>query len=266
MKSYTTVMTIAGSDSCAGAGIQADMKTISALGGYAVTVLTALTAQNTVGVQAVMPVDGNFVKTQMDSILSDIEVSAIKIGMLHNQEVVEHVAGVLKANPNIPVVLDPVMLATSGDRLIDENCIEYIIGCLFPLVELITPNIQEAELLSRISIHDQQSAYAACQNLSGKQAKNILITGGDKDGDVVDDWFWAQNSGKIQCFQSPRIQTQNTHGTGCSLSSAIATFLGFGCDVSEAVKRAKAYISEAIMCGAEYQLGRGHGPIGHFLT
>ncbi len=238
------VLTIAGSDTSAGAGIQQDLKTITALGQFGVTVITALTAQNTMGVQAVMPVSGEMVKAQICSILEDLDVRAVKIGMIPNLEVAQAVVECLSDLPvQIPVVWDPVMISTSGTRLMAEDCISYLQNHLAPLCTLITPNLPESALFP--------VPYNA----------NMLIKGGHAEGEEMTDLLIMMD-GKQYSFTEKRIQTRNLHGTGCTLSSAIAATLAKGCTLKAAVEEAKRYLTAAIEAGRTQQIGHGNGPLG----
>jgi hydroxymethylpyrimidine/phosphomethylpyrimidine kinase len=260
--SYPRVLTIAGSDSGGGAGIQADLKTIAALGGYGMTALTALTAQNTQGVQAIHAVPPAFLKAQLQSVLDDIGVDAIKIGMLHAPEIVEVVAWAIDHYQPAHVVLDPVMVATSGDRLIAQETVAELVRQLFPRVTLITPNLDEAEWLLGHPIGTAQDLPGAARELLALGARAVLLKGGHLAGDEVVDWLEVPGSDPLR-LASARIDSPNVHGTGCTLSSAIATHLALGHALAESVRWARAYIVQAIEAGAAYRLGQGHGPLNH---
>ena len=261
-KSYKKVLSIAGSDSGGGAGIQADIKAISACGSYAMTAITAITVQNTLGVAGIHPVPSSYVADQMAAVIEDIGVDAVKIGMLPSIETVERVADVLRRYGISRVVVDPVMVSTSGSCLSGEEVMASIRELLFPLAELITPNIPEAEFLTGLTIRSDSDFAEAAAELQSQGAKNVLLKAGHCDGGTVADHLYE---GK-QCtvFRYDRIETNNTHGTGCTLSSAIAAFLAQGYSLREAVERAEAYVHEAIRRGSDYAIGHGHGPLHHF--
>ncbi len=259
---YARVLTIAGSDSGGGAGIQADLKTIAALGGYGMTAITALTAQNTQGVQGIHPVPAAFLKAQIQSVMDDIGVDAIKVGMLHAPGIVEVVCWAIDHYQPRHVVLDPVMVATSGDRLIAEETVASLVSDLFPRATLITPNLDEAALLLGQPLqHVDQLAHAA-QGLLDLGARAVLLKGGHLAGDDVVDVLLASGQ-PIARFASRRINSHNVHGTGCTLSSAIAVGLAQGLPLSEAVAQARSFILQAIEKGASVRTGQGHGPLNH---
>lgn len=257
-----TVMTIAGSDSSGGAGIQADLKTFTSLGKYGMSVLTALTAQNTTGVTDIFPVSAEFVNAQLIANLSDIPPKAIKIGMVNNVEVIQSLAHTLKDYPEIPIVLDPVMVATSGSRLIDEDALSVLKHSLMPLANLITPNLHEAALLAEMSIENERDMINAVARIREFYSGHILIKGGHL-GHVSDDLLVeASNDGDLyHWFKQPKVKTDNTHGTGCTLSSAIACALTETSDINMAVTLAKDYITGALYSGLD--LGFGSGPLNH---
>ncbi|MEY2659328.1 MAG: hypothetical protein RLZZ123_500 [Pseudomonadota bacterium] len=259
---YARVLTIAGSDSGGGAGIQADLKTFAALGCYGMTALTALTAQNTLGVQAIHAVPPAFLKAQLQSVLDDIGVDAIKIGMLHAPEIVEVVAWAIDQYRPAHVVLDPVMVATSGDRLIAEETVSELVRQLFPRASLITPNLDEAEWLLGHAIAGAQALPAAAQELLQMGARAVLLKGGHLAGDEVVDWLQVPAREGVR-LASPRIASHNVHGTGCTLSSAIAAHMALGHELEAAVRLARQYILAAIAAGAGFGLGQGHGPLNH---
>ena len=259
---YARVLTIAGSDSGGGAGIQADLKTFSALGCYGMTAITALTAQNTLGVQAIHGVPASFLKAQLQSVLDDIGVDAVKIGMLHSPEVVEVVAWAIDHYGLTQVVLDPVMVATSGDRLIAEETVSELVKELFPRVQLVTPNLDEASLLLQQPLTAVNELHIASQALLDMGAKAVLLKGGHLLGDVLCDVL-QMSGGDAVVFEATRIHSRNVHGTGCSLSSAIAAHLALGRSLSEAVEAARAFIRHAIAEGASVKTGEGHGPLNH---
>lgn len=264
-KKYNRVLTIAGSDSGGGAGIQADIKAISAMGCYAASAITAITVQNTLGVEAVHAVPLEILAGQIDAVLSDIGADAIKIGMLHSAEVVNLVADKIEKYGIKNVVLDPVMVSTSGHRLIEESAIEVIKSRLIPLASVITPNIPEAEILAGCTISSEEDfpkiAKILVQNNTGV---SVLLKAGHLTGDDLVDYFFNAEDGTITQLPSKRVYTRNTHGTGCTLSSAFAAALARGEGLTAAATSAKKYIEGAIISGAEYEIGHGHGPVNHF--
>lgn len=262
-KKYFRVLTIAGSDSGGGAGIQADIKTISAMGCYASSAITAVTVQNTLGVQAVHPIPLDILEGQIDAILSDIGADAIKIGMLHSSKVVNLVAEMIEKYGIRNVVLDPVMVSTSGHKLIEDDAIESIKNRLIPLSRVITPNIPEAEILSGCKISSDQDFEQIAKKLSFNKSVSVLLKAGHLDNDCLVDYFYNVEDNTITLLPSKRVKTRNTHGTGCTLSSAFASALARGEDLTLAAKSAKKYIEQAIEFGAEYEIGHGHGPVNH---
>ncbi len=259
---YVRVLTIAGSDSGGGAGIQADLKTFSALGCYGMTAITALTAQNTQGVSGIHAVAPEFLKAQLQAVLDDIGVDAVKIGMLHAPEMVHVVAWAIDHYRLRQVVLDPVMVATSGDRLIEQATVEVLRRELFPRATLITPNLDEAALLLGREIADADALEGAAQALLAQGAQAVLLKGGHLPGDSVTDLLLEPGQAPVR-LQSARLHSRNVHGTGCTLSSALACYLAQGLPLAEAVGRARAYILEAIRAGAAVRTGQGHGPLCH---
>ena len=260
---YNTVLTIAGSDSGGGAGIQADIKAISAMGCYAASAITAITVQNTLGVQAVHPVPLDILRGQIDAVLSDIGADAIKIGMLHSSEVVNLVAEMIEKYQLRNIVLDPVMVSTSGHRLIEEDAVEVIKTRLMPLARVITPNVPEAEILAGCKIAGEDEFEAIARRLSDNGNVSVLMKAGHLSGDSLVDYFYNAEDDTITRLQSKRVQTKNTHGTGCTLSSAFAASLAKGENLTDAAISAKRYIEQAIISGAEYEIGKGHGPVNH---
>jgi len=256
-------LTIAGSDSSGGAGIQADLKTFAALGVYGASAITALTAQNTQGVDAVLVVPPDFVARPIRVVVRDLDVRAVKIGMLATSEIVEAVAGQLEALPGVPVVLDPVMAAASGDPLLDEDAVETLRALLLPRAALITPNLPEAAMLLGASeAKDEAQMRAQAEALRGLGARAVLIKGGHAEGpDAVD--ILADGEGVLPLL-ARRVATSNTHGTGCTLSSAIAAELAKGASLRQAVTSAKAYVTAALQHAGELQIGKGRGPVHHF--
>jgi hydroxymethylpyrimidine/phosphomethylpyrimidine kinase len=255
-------LTIAGSDSSGGAGIQADLKTFSAFAVYGASVITALTAQNTRGVDAVEPVAPGFVTAQLHAVLSDLDVRAIKTGMLGTTAVVEAVSTSLAQHRAIPVVVDPVMVATSGDVLLAPDAITALKERLLPIADLVTPNLPEAAaLLGAELAHDERSAIEQARAIAELGSRAVLLKGGHGTGDEAVDILYRD--GDIARLASPRIDTPHTHGTGCTLSAAIAALLALGVDLETAVRRAKIYISNAIAAGRALAIGHGHGPVDH---
>ena len=261
-KHYPRVLSIAGSDSGGGAGIQADLKTFSALGCYGMTAITAITAQNTQGVRAIHGVPLEILTAQIDSVVEDIGVDAVKIGMLHAPEVVQVVAQAIRRHAMPHVVLDPVMVATSGDRLTTAGTVEVLVQELFPLSALLTPNLDEAELLLGRKITQKAELEPAAIALLALGAPAVLLKGGHLCGPEVVDVL-VQPGVKPVHLSSPRIESRNVHGTGCTLSSAIASYLAMGTDMTQAVRSARAYILAAIEAGAAVRTGQGHGPLNH---
>ena len=259
---YARVLSIAGSDSGGGAGVQADLKTMSALGCYGMTAITALTAQNTQGVRGIHGVPPEFLRLQIDAVLDDIGADAVKIGMLHAPEIVHEVAGAIDRYALRNVVLDPVMVATSGDRLIAEETVGELVRELFPRAALITPNLDEAGLLLGRTITGADELEEAARALLAMGAPAVLVKGGHLPGNEVVDLL-ALADGACVRMASTRIATHNGHGTGCTLSSAIASYLALGQPLAQAVQQARAYVLGAIEAGARVHTGRGHGPLNH---
>ncbi len=259
---YARVLSIAGSDSGGGAGIQADLKTFAALGCYGMTAITALTAQNTVGVTGIHGVPPDFLKAQIQAVVEDIGVDAVKLGMLHAPEVVEVVAWAIDRYQLKNVVLDPVMIATSGDRLIAAETVQVLVRELFPRAVVVTPNLDEAALLVGHAIGGIDALDGAADELLALGAKAVLLKGGHLPGDEVVDVLLERNGARKR-LASQRIASRNLHGTGCTLSSAIAAHLALGLALPEAVERARTYILGAMRAGANVQVGAGHGPLNH---
>ena len=259
---YARVLSIAGSDSGGGAGIQADLKTFSALGCYGMTAITAITAQNTQGVRAIHGVPAQMLRAQIDAVLEDIGADAVKIGMLHDPEVVRVVVEAIERHRLQQVVLDPVMVATSGDRLMAAETVHVLVHELFPLASVITPNLDEAALLLDRAIDGADALDAAATALLALGAPAVLLKAGHLPGDTVMDVLALTDGTRLR-LQSPRIVTHNGHGTGCTLSSAIAAYLALGLPLPQAVEQARAYILGAIAAGANVHTGHGHGPLNH---
>lgn len=262
---YARVLTIAGSDSGGGAGIQADLKTFAALGCYGMSAITALTAQNTLGVSAIHAVPPEFLKAQLQAVIEDIGVDAVKLGMLHAPEVVEVVAWAIDRYRLPHVVLDPVMVATSGDRLIAEETVSVLVRELFPRAAIVTPNLDEAALLVGHGIADAHALAVAADELLAMGARGVLLKGGHLAGDEVVDWLALEGAaGSVrQRLAGPRIASRNLHGTGCTLSSAIAAHLALGQPLPQAVAAARDYVRGAMQAGADVRTGQGHGPLNH---
>ncbi len=263
MKAYTKVLSIAGSDSGGGAGIQADIKTISACGGYGMTAITAITAQNTMGVQAIQGMPVSLVKEQINSVVEDIGVDAIKIGMLHSSEIIEAVAEAIQLLDHTKIILDPVMMATSGNRLLHVEAVEALKKLLIPQADLVTPNLPEAEVLLGVKIEAEDMSMAT-KKLAERMGTSVLVKGGHLPGDKLTDVFYDARQKQLHSFTGNHIATKNTHGTGCSLSSAIATYYGKGTTLLDAVSNGIRFVKKAIEAGKTYQTGNGHGPVHHF--
>ena len=253
-----TALSIAGSDSSGGAGIQADIKTMTANGVYAMTAITALTAQNTTGVTGIMEVTPEFLAQQLDCIFTDIRPDAVKIGMVSSSALIHVIAEKLKEYKAENIVVDPVMVATSGSKLISDDAIETLKTCLMPLSSILTPNIPEAEVLSGMKVETEEEMILAAKKISETFHCAVLCKGGHQLNDANDLLY---RDGEYKWFHGKRIQNPNTHGTGCTLSSAIASNLAKGYSMDESVKRAKDYISEALE--AMLDLGKGSGPMKH---
>ncbi len=264
MKHYKRALTIAGSDPSGGAGIQADLKTFSACGCYGMSAIVAVVDENTVGVTGVHPVPVEFVTGQIRSVLGDIGADAVKIGMLHSSELIRAVKSTLEEFDMRNVVLDPVMVATSGDKLLQDEAVETLQRELIPYVRVITPNIPEAEILLGRKIESQEQLPELARELSLDGRVSVLLKAGHLTDEELIDVFYDAESDRTVELHSQRLATANTHGTGCTLSSAVAAFLAHGYELTEAVRRAKAYIDAAIRAGADYAIGHGHGPVHHF--
>lgn len=264
-RTYVRLLTIAGSDSGGGAGIQADLKTFSALGVYGMSVITALTAQNTVRVESVHPLPASFVADQLDAVLSDIGADAVKIGMLFNAEIIEAVASRLRRYELTSVILDPVMVAKSGDPLLRAEAVEALKRYLLPRAELITPNLPEAEVLCGRPCGTRSEREAAAAALLELGSRAVLLKGGHAEAEAHADDFLLERGDGGRWLEAPRIHTHNTHGTGCTLSAAIASYRGRGSSLLASVEQGKAYLTRALRLGAEFSLGHGHGPVFHGL-
>lgn len=264
MKKYFTVLTIAGTDSGGGAGIPADIKAVSACGSYASCAVTAVTVQNTLGVSAVHDVPAEIINGQIRAVIDDIGADAVKIGMLSNALTVRTVAGTLKDYKIKNVVLDPVMVSTSGHRLLADDAVSALKNDLMPLARIITPNVPEAEVLLGEKITSQSETENCAKMLSAICGNSVLLKAGHFNDEVLFDVFYNAETLTITKYETRRVITENTHGTGCTLSSSLAAFLSQGQTMENAVKNAEDYISNAILKGAEYKIGNGHGPVKHF--
>jgi len=262
VKPKSKVLIIAGSDSSGGAGIQADIKTVTALGSYAMTAVTAVTAQNTKGVKGIVAVSPKNVKKQILMVLEDIGVNAVKIGMLHNTAIIKCVHRILKKHKLKNVVLDPVMIAKGGSKLIDNSSIKHLKKLLFPLCTLITPNIPEAEVLTRYSISNKEDMIRAAKKILNMGAKNVLLKGGHLNNKMIFDILATKNG--IEIFSKKKIKTNNTHGTGCTLSSALATCLSQKINILRSCKTSLKYVNRAIKTAPGY--GKGFGPLNHLVS
>lgn len=263
MKKYPIVLSIAGSDSSGGAGIQADIKTMSAIGVFATTVITAITAQNTTGVTAIQGISPDIVGKQIEAVFSDLHPKAVKIGMLFSKEIIEVVASNLERYKPRHIILDPVMISTSGSRLISEDAIDTLLNRLFPIATVITPNKMEAEYLAGISINGIEDISNVAKQILSYGGNAVLIKGGHFDCHTMTDYL-IDKDGNVKLFHGNFIQTDNTHGTGCTLSSAIASYLALDLSLPSAIDYAKKYLQAALENGADISTGYGHGPLNHF--
>lgn len=263
-KTYPVVLSIAGSDSSGGAGIQADLKTFSALGVYGATAITAITAQNTQGVHSQLAITPEMVYDQIISVVDDLHPSYVKVGMLSNAAIVEAVAEAL-SRYSLGVVLDPVIISTTGHRLLSEDAQEIVKRRLLPLSLIVTPNIPEIIALTNHSVDTLEQKINAASHLFDYGARAVLLKGGHEEGDTKSDILFTRSESGVQTsiFTSETITTRNTHGTGCTLSSAITAFMARGCDMCEAIAQAKMFITEAIRSGADVVVGSGSGPVNH---
>ncbi len=265
MRTYRTVLSIAGSDSIGGAGIQADLKTFSALGVYGMTAITALTAQNTQSVLHIMPASEQNLQLQLDAVFTDVVPDAVKIGMLHNEALIEVVINAIDRYRPRNIVLDPVMISTSGCALLSPTSVDLLKNELIPRCNIVTPNLLEAQALAGHKITDIRSLYAAGEELT-KLCAAVLIKGGHSEGNDVSDYLFEVGKECAECYTIRRVDTVNTHGTGCTLSSAIAANLALGYDMHKSVARAKDYISKAISEGADVAFGLNNGPVNHLFA
>ena len=262
MKPKSKILIIAGSDSSGGAGIQADIKTVTALGSYAMTAITAVTIQNTIGVKSIVPIDPKEISNQIEFTSKDIKPDAIKIGMLHSTEVIKSVIRSLKLIKARKIILDPVMIAKGGAKLINDKAIKLLKNKLIKEVDLITPNIPEAEILTKTKIKTKEDMIFAASILINLGAKNVFIKGGHLNSKEVHDIF--VNKQEIFIIKNKRITTTNTHGTGCTLSSAISTFFACGKTLKKSCELATKYVNNSIRSNLNY--GKGHGPINHLSS
>jgi len=264
MKTYHRALTIAGSDSGGGAGIQADLKTFSALGVFGMSAITALTAQNTHSVTGIFPVPPAFIGEQIDAVMADIGANAVKIGMLHSPDVIEMVARKLKQWQCPNVVLDPVMISKSGDKLLRDDAVAAVTEYLLPLATVITPNLPETSVLLGRTVDTPDKMEDAAAALADLGAANVLVKGGHLAAGPGVDLLYEAGPGQTTRYTADRVDTKNSHGTGCTLSSAIAAGLARDLDLKTAVARAKTYITGALKAGADIKTGSGHGPVHHF--
>lgn len=265
MKRYARVLSIAGSDSGGGAGIQADLKTIAACGGYGMTAITAVTAQNTQGVLGIMGLPVDIIAQQLVATVEDIGVDAIKIGMLHSSEIIELITDLTDRFRLPNIVLDPVMVATSGDPLLQEDALGSLKSQLIPKATIITPNLPEAALLLGTKLGREDMEQGA-QDLANQFQVSVLLKGGHLSGKTVQDVLFNYTTGQATIFEGEYVLTKNTHGTGCTLSSAIATFLAKGQTLEASAEAAIHYTRTTIRAGRLYEIGHGHGPVHHFFA
>lgn len=266
MKHYKRALSIAGSDPSGGAGIQADLKTFSACGCYGMTVITAVVDENTIGVTDVHPIPVSFVSGQIKSVLDDVDADAIKIGMLHSSELIMAVKNTLEKYNIRNIVLDPVMVATSGDKLLQDEAITTLKRELIPFSRVITPNIPEAEILLGNKITKQADLPLVIKDLSCNRQVSVLLKAGHLSEEELIDVFYNAETDEIIELRSERVHTKNTHGTGCTFSSAIASYLAHNLSLNDAIVKAKTYMKNAIEAGAKYEIGKGHGPVHHFFN
>lgn len=267
MKKYYTALTVAGSDPSGGAGLQADLKTFSALGVYGTSAIVAIVDENTMGVYGVHPVPVEFVAGQIRSVIDDIGADAVKIGMLHDSELIKTVKSTLAVYSDLKnIVVDPVMVATSGDSLLLPEAVTTLRDELIPYSRVITPNLPEASILLGETIDAEDQLEDAARSLSINAGGNVsvMLKGGHLTDETLVDIFYNAETDKTIRMSSPKVDTVNTHGTGCTLSSAIAAWLAKGADLDTSVRKAKEYINRAIIAGARYRIGKGHGPVHHF--
>jgi hydroxymethylpyrimidine/phosphomethylpyrimidine kinase len=262
---YPVVLSVAGSDSGGGAGVQADIKTISALGCYGTTVITAITAQNTLGVSNIYAIPSEIVSDQMIAVINDIPPAAIKIGMVYLKETAEVITSVLKLHSEIPVIFDPVMVSSSGTNLMESNCLSVFKKLIFPLTTLLTPNLNEAGLITGMKVNNLADMHTAASRIIDLGCNAVLIKGGHLKGNDLYD-VYLDRDGRQRVFKSKAIQSNNTHGTGCTLSSAIASYLALGDDLMLAIEKGKDYVHQAIEHAKSIRVGKGTGPLNHFFN
>lgn len=265
MYRYPTALTIAGSDSGGGAGIQADIKTFSALGVYGASVITSVTAQNTTGVRGIQAISPEILKGQLDAVFEDLTIDAVKIGMLHNKTAAALVVETIDRYAPTYIILDPVMISTSGNKLLQDDAIDIIVRELFHRSTLVTPNIDEAEYLSGIKIFSEKDMERAADKLLSLGCRAVLMKGGHLKGKDMTDILYVSGESPLR-LSAETIETTNGHGTGCTLSSAIAAYLALGKQLPDAVSAAKDYITNAIQSGKDVKTGHGHGPLNHFFA
>ena len=265
MKTYPVVLTIAGSDSSGGAGIQADLKTMSAIGVFGTSAITAITAQNTCEVRAIQGIDPSIVRQQIEAVLDDLPCRTVKLGMLYARPTIEAIADCLTHYPLDHIVLDPVMVSTSGCRLIEEEAIEAVKSLLLPRATLVTPNIPETEILSGLPVTNERDMKLAAQRLFRIGCRAVLIKGGHLEGTESYDLLFTPHADPVR-YTSSRVATRNTHGTGCTFSSAIASYLALGRTLPDAVAAAKHYLTQALRAGADVTIGHGHGAVNHLFA
>lgn len=265
MRKKPCVLSIAGSDSSGGAGIQADLKAISATGGYAATVITGITAQNTLGVQATYPLPANIVKKQLISVFDDLNVKVVKIGAVFDSQIIKTIISIIHSYKPNWIVLDPVLFSKNGHALCNTKTRLILQNNLFSLVNLITPNIPEAEKIIKLPIKNSFSQKNAAQTIANKFQTNVLVKGGHFNNDYASDIFYSYATKTFKWFRAERINTIHTHGTGCSLSSAISSKLSQGYSLEQSIYAAKKYITQAILLGRNQKIGNGCGPIQHFF-
>ena len=261
---YIATLTIAGSDSCGGAGVQADIKTMSALGCYAASVITAVTVQNTLGVTAVHAVPPDIVAGQIRAVMDDIRPRAVKVGMVNDIDTINAIADTLAGYDIENLVVDPVMVATSGARLMQDDAVEVFCKKLMPLATLLTPNVPEAEVLSGVTIRDKATMEKAAHIIHSKGCEALLIKGGHIEGRKIDRLYCGDEL--ISELEAANVDTRNTHGTGCTLSSAITSYLAIGYPIDKAIAAAKEWLTKALIAGANVEIGKGHGPVNHFYN
>lgn len=267
-KSYKRLLTIAGSDSGGGAGIQADLKTFSALGCFGMSAITAITAQNTVGVTGIAETPPDIFEKQLEAVFEDIGTDAVKIGMLFSKDIISITEAALKKYKPANVVLDPVMISSTGAQLLKDDAIAAMKDKLFPLADIITPNMNEAARLTNIYETSQNAMIQMAEHLISEGTNAVVIKGGHNTDQTSSDLlvYKSETTLKQKWLSSERIETQNNHGTGCTYSSAIASYLADGFSLEQSLTRAKTFITEAIRHGADYSFGKGHGPVHHFYN